>query len=196
MQHHHTCGGSHGTQRPVRLLFPDSTEKYNTKPVDPTKARKPLLAGIEKAREQFNADQFRKPHRWFSVNNEVVAFHPKLDGRALILNGVEENHMPSDRFVEFLDLMEKEVNDGQFDEVIAAHGKGNVDVHIGKAPRKRGATGTEKPWTARTDWSSLSTADKQAVSSRYRFGKNPDNTVISEVGHKPDAPISADRRKV
>ncbi len=117
----------------------DSTEKYNAKPYDPVKARKPLLKGIKDARDQFNADQFTKKNRWFSVKNEQVAFHPKLDGRDLILNGVKENHMPSDRFVEFLDLMEKEVNDGEFDEVIANHGKGNVDVHIGKAPKATGA---------------------------------------------------------
>lgn len=120
------------------FFSPDSTEKYKAKPHDPVKARAPLLRGIATARKQFQADEFKKPNRWFSVKNETVAFHPKLDGRDLMLNGVKENHMPSERFEEFLDLMEKEVNEGQFDEVIANHGKGNVDVHIGKAPAKRG----------------------------------------------------------
>jgi len=120
----------------------DSTAKYNEKPFDPVKARKPLLAGIKRSRDDFNADKFNKANRWFSVKNSVVAFHPKLDGKTLIINGVDENHMPSERFVEFLDLMQKEVDAGEFDEVIAAHGKGNVDVHIGKAT-KAAATGAK-----------------------------------------------------
>lgn len=178
------------------FFTPDAKAKYEAKPVDPAKARAPLLRGIATARKQFNADEYKKANRWFSVKNETVAFHPKLDGRRLILNGVEENHMPSERFIEFLDLMEQEVNAGEFDEVIANHGKGNVDVHIGKAPRKGTSAGsTDKPWANRADWDSLDNGDRKAVSSRYRFGKNPDNSLIAEVGHKPDAPITADRKK-
>lgn len=154
------------------FFSPDSTKKYNAKPHDPVKARAPLLRGIATARKQFNNDEFKKPNRWFSVKNEVVAFHPKLDGRTLILNGVEENHMPSDRFVEFLDLMEKEVIEGQFDEVIAAHGKGNVDVHIGKAPRKRSTTGDDPNHPKHTDpkWSTYSAGEKIQKGLAYKRG--------------------------
>lgn len=111
----------------------DAKEKYNEKSVSKDTIRKPLLTGIKRARDDFSAEKYTKPNRWFSVKNEVVAFHPKLGGRTLTINGVDENHMPSGRFIEFLDLMEKEVEAGEFDEVIGAHGKGNVDVHIGKA---------------------------------------------------------------
>lgn len=122
----------------------EAKEKYHEKPFDEAKARKPLLSGIKRARDDFNADKFTKPNRWFSVKNSVVAFHPKLDGRTLTINGVDENHMPSDRFVEFLDLMEKEVEAGEFDDVIASHGKGNTDVHIRKASTG-GKGGAGKP---------------------------------------------------
>lgn len=166
----------------------EAKEKYNAKPVDPAKARKPLLTGINRARTDFNDDKFTKPSRWFSVKNSQVAFHPKLDGRVLQINGVAENHMPSDRFIEFLDLMEKEVEAGEFDEVIANHGKGNTDVHIGKA-RKPRSTGGEKPWSARKDWASVDRADKQSIAASYNKGRNPDQTLIAEVGHKPDAKI-------
>lgn len=170
----------------------EAKEKYNAKPVDPAKARKPLLAGIKKARDDFNADEYTKPNRWFSVKNSVVAFHPKLAGKTLTINGVDENHMPSERFVEFLDLMEKEVEAGEFDEVIANHGKGNTDVHIGKAKRSRGsAVKSEKPWEARKDYASLTRAQKQSVSRLYGYGKNPDGSLIADVGHKPDAPLPA-----
>lgn len=156
----------------------DASEKYHAKPHDPVKARAPLLRGIATARKQFNGDEYKKPNRWFSVKNEVVAFHPKLGGRPLVLNGVEENHMPSDRFLEFLDLMEKEVTKGQFDEVIANHGKGNVNVHIGKARKPRGSgraasNGGKKypddhPATIDPNWSSYTQGEKIKKASAYR----------------------------
>lgn len=124
----------------------DAKEKYNERSVNTAAIRKPLLTGIKRTRDDFKAEKFTKPNRWFSVKNEVVAFHPKLGGRTLTINGVDENHMPSGRFIEFLDLMEKEVEAGEFDEVIAAHGKGNVDVHIGKAIKPRSPS---KPSTSK-----------------------------------------------
>ncbi|MBB5709423.1 hypothetical protein [Sphingomonas xinjiangensis] len=159
-----------------KFFTSDATEKYHEPAFDPAKARKPLLKGIERSKIQFENDSLKSPNRWFSIKNGVVAFHPKLDGRPLVINGLEENHMPSERFVEFLELMRKEVEAGEFDEVIAAHGKGNVDVHIGKT-RKASAGGR-----------SMVSNVRSSVSSKLRKGKSLDEI---EAELKADAKFSA-----
>ncbi|MBM6577139.1 hypothetical protein KCP91_12220 [Microvirga sp. SRT01] len=129
--------------------FFDNTlaETFSSKPHDPTKARQPLLRGIDVAKRQFEAGQVKGPNRWWSSRNKVVAFTPKLEGRPFLINGVGTNHMPEERFVEFLNEMRSHVDAGDFDAVIASHGKGNTDVHIGKA---RG-TGSRGPQASKLD---------------------------------------------
>lgn len=122
---------------------PDLKSRYEEKPADPTKARKPLLKGIANSRKQFENGTTKVPNRWWSASNGVVAFTPKLDGRILEINGVGTNHMPEDRFVEFLDVMKAAVDAGDFDEVIENHGRGNTDVQIAPKP----PSGTKRKMT-------------------------------------------------
>lgn len=125
----------------LSFFKPDLKSKYEEQPVDLSKARKPLLRGIANARKQFENGTTKVPNRWWSASNGVVAFTPKLDGRILEINGVGTNHMPEDRFVEFLDVMAAAVEAGDFDDVIAAHGVGNTDVQIAPKPAKGGSGG-------------------------------------------------------
>lgn len=110
-------------------------EKFNLKPVDKTAARKPLLRGIEKAREQFSAEPrvTKAPNRWWSVKNGVVALTVKVNGDTFDINGVATNHMPEERFLDFLDKFKAAVDAGEFDDELNNKGNGDAKVHISKA---------------------------------------------------------------
>lgn len=110
-------------------------ELFSRKPHDPTVARKPLLKGIEVAKKQFENGSTKGPNRWWKVSNGVVALTVKLGGDVFEINGVATNHMPQERFVEFLDKFSDAVNAGEFDSEIEHHGKGDAKVHIAKAQK-------------------------------------------------------------
>jgi len=116
--------------------------KKPEKPVDPSKARKPLLAGIEKTKKQFEEGRTKVPHRWWTVNNGVVAFEAKVGGATFEINGKPINYIPSERFPEFLASMKAAVDAGEFDGEIANHGKGSAKV---SAPKGRGRGGNDDP---------------------------------------------------
>ena len=115
-------------------------ELFKRKPLDPTAARKPLLAGIENARKQFTQTPrvLRAPHRWWKVNNGVVALTVKIKGDTFDINGVATNHMPEDRFEEFLTRFRQAVEAGEFDEELANKGNGDAKVLIPKADKRAG----------------------------------------------------------
>ncbi len=173
-------------------------ETFNIKPHDPAKARSPLLKGIESARKQFTAEprMSKAPNRWWTVKNGVVALTVKIQGDTFDINGVATNHMPEERFVEFLGKFEEAVKAGEFDDELKNKGNGDAKVRIapgtktGHAVKKR-AAGEQHPSNDRKNWDSLSRSDKQKVSALYRFGKNPDGSLVSEAGYKPDAPLKA-----
>ncbi len=110
-------------------------ETFNIKPHDPTKARAPLLKGIESARKQFTAEprMSKAPNRWWTVKNGVVALTVKVQGDTFDINGVATNHMPEERFVEFLGKFEEAVKAGEFDDELKSKGNGDAKVRIGKA---------------------------------------------------------------
>lgn len=126
-------------------------EVFNRPAHDPAKARKPLLKGIETAKKQFENGQTKAPNRWWKVSNEVVALTVKLGGDVFSINGVDTNHMPQERFVEFLDKFTTAVNAGEFDEELAHHGNGDAKVRIAKAPRK--ARDPKAPGESGRGWS-------------------------------------------
>ncbi len=101
---------------------------------DPAKARRPLLRGIDSTAEQFRAGK-SGPRSWWRVKNGVVALTVKVNGDTFDINGVATNHMPADRFAEFLDKMRDAVNAGAFDAELANKGNGDARVRIGKRPR-------------------------------------------------------------
>ena len=115
-------------------------EVFQRKPSDPRAVRKPLLAGIENARKQFTQTPrvLRAPNRWWKVNNGVVALTVKIKGDTFDINGVATNHMPEDRFEEFLGQFKQAVEAGEFDEELANKGNGDAKVMIPKAGKARG----------------------------------------------------------
>lgn len=122
--------------------FIDNTglaEVFQRKPHDPRAARKPLLAGIENARKQFTQTPrvLRAPNRWWKINNGVVALTVKIKGDTFAINGVATNHMPEDRFEEFLGRFKQAVEAGEFDEELANKGNGDVKVLIPKADKAK-----------------------------------------------------------
>lgn len=167
-------------------------ETFNIKPHDPAKARSPLLKGIESARKQFTATprMSKAPNRWWTVKNGVVALTVKIQGDTFDINGVATNHMPEERFVEFLGKFEDAVKAGEFDDELTNKGNGDAKVRIkpAKSSPKR-AAGEQHPSNDRKNWDSLSRSDKQKISALYRFGKNPDGSLVSEAGYKPDASL-------
>ena len=106
-------------------------EVFDRKGVDPAKARRPLLKGIERTAEQFRSGA-KGPNQWWRVKNGVVALTVKVAGDTFDINGVATNHMPEDRFLEFLDWMRDAVDAGTFDEELAHKGNGDAKVHIPK----------------------------------------------------------------
>lgn len=121
---------------------------------DPDKARKPLLKGIERAMEQFRAGR-KGPNQWWRVKNGVVALTVKVNGDTFDINGVATNHMPEDRFAEFLDKMREAVNAGAFDEELANKGNGDAQVHIARrsslSPEAAKARGAKAAATRRAN---------------------------------------------
>lgn len=132
--------------------FIDNTglsEVFHRKEADPVRVRKPLIDGIEKAKTQFEAGN-TKGARWWKASNGVVALTVKVGGNVFDINGVQTNHMPQERFVEFLGKFRKAVESGEFDAELATHGEGDAKVHIAKAPRKpreAGSGGGSREWT-------------------------------------------------
>ena len=106
-------------------------EVFHRKDTDLKSLRAPLLTGIERSRAQFGKGA-TGPNRWWSVNNGVVALTVKVRGDTFDINGVTTNHMPEDRFPEFLDHFRAAVDAGEFDAELISHGEGTAQVHIGK----------------------------------------------------------------
>lgn len=99
-------------------------------------ARKPLLRGIEKTKRQFESGQTKAPNRWWRVSNGVVALTVKVSGETFDINGVATNHMPEERFVEFLGKFKQAVEAGEFDEELKNKGNGDAQVPIAKKPKR------------------------------------------------------------
>jgi hypothetical protein len=100
--------------------------------------RQPLLKGISNAKRQFENGQTRAPHRWWKLSNDVIALTVKVSGNIFMINGVETNHIPSDRFADFLDKFAAAVDAGDFDDELRHKGAGDATVKIPKP--KRAAT--------------------------------------------------------
>ena len=97
--------------------------------------RQPLLKGISNAKRQFENGQTRAPHRWWKLSNDVVALTVKVSGNVFMINGVETNHIPSDRFADFLDKFAAAVDAGDFDDELRHKGAGDATVKIPKVKR-------------------------------------------------------------
>jgi hypothetical protein len=109
---------------------------FDRKAVDPTKARRPLLRGIDRTLAQFKKGSNGTPIGWYQLKNGIVALTVKVAGDTFDINGVATNHMPADRFEEFLGRMRAAVEGGEFDAELAHRGDGDAKVLV---PRRKTA---------------------------------------------------------
>ena len=117
-------------------------EQFNTKPRDPVAARKPLLRGIDATLDQFSSGRTKVPNKWWVVNNNIVAFSPKLKGTPLVLNGGTTSHVESEDFSAFLAAFRHAVEEGELDGEIAAIDSGaSVAGHSVAIDKPRRASG-------------------------------------------------------
>ena len=165
---------------------------FATPVYDPAKGREKMVKVINKAAEQHKNGQTPATRSWKLGNNNAIRFEPKLNGQPVLIGGEATNFVHADRFQTFLSGLKAAVEKGDLDSEIKA---ALEDTNKSGTTRKRSTGSVDKPWTARKGWDQLSAEDKRAISSRYRFGKNPDNSIIAEVGHKPDATFNTERKK-
>ncbi len=112
-------------------------EVFDRKAVDPAKARRPLLRGIDRALAQFRSGSSGTTTGWYRLKNGVIALTVKVDGNTFDLNGAATNHLPADRFEEFLASMRAAVEAGEFDAELANKGHGDAAVAV---PKRRSPT--------------------------------------------------------
>lgn len=96
-------------------------EKYEYVAPDLSKARKPFIAALDKAKAQFDEDKPpRGANAWWSANNGVVRFTPKLDGEPFAINGETVFDMPIERFPDALAKLRASVEAGELDDALSA----------------------------------------------------------------------------
>jgi len=111
---------------------------------DPSKARKPVLKAIERAKAQFEAGkQPRGDSKWWSANNNVVHFTPNIDGKPLDF-GKRFNTIPAERFVQALDHLRDAVEKGELDEMITSEGSTRAKPVSATAGKKRAGWSDER----------------------------------------------------
>lgn len=103
---------------------------FDRKPVDPAKARRPMLRAIDRTLAQYKTGSAGTSTGWYRIRNGVVALTVKVAGNTLDINGAATNHLPADRFEEFLDHMRAAVDAGEFDGELANKGHGGAEVGI------------------------------------------------------------------
>ncbi|WIA55994.1 hypothetical protein N6H05_23750 [Sphingobium sp. WTD-1] len=94
--------------------------KYEAKPVDKAAIRKPLVKALKTAIEQFNTGRTKAPNRMWTANGDTVKFTPKLRGEPLAISGKTEHFIPSERFVEAVNLLIANVEAGELDDLLGS----------------------------------------------------------------------------
>jgi hypothetical protein len=89
------------------------------------KARRPLLRGIDRTLAQFKTGSSGTPTGWYRMRNGVVALTVKFVGNTFDINGEATNHLPVERFEEFLGHLRTAVEAGEFDK----RRGGSVNLH-------------------------------------------------------------------
>lgn len=90
-------------------------EVFAKKPHDPAKARTPILKGIDRTKNQHASATPVRGKKWFKVANGVVQVTLPFE-----IAGKSTFHLPSERFVEWLDHLKDSVTKGELDKEIEA----------------------------------------------------------------------------
>ncbi len=172
---------------------------FNAPVYDPATGRAKLVKVIDKAAEQHKDGKTPPTRSWKLGSNKAISFAPTLNGNPVMLQGEAISYVPAERFQDFLSGLKAAVQAGDLDDEIKAtlDGESSSGTRGGKAAqRSRGTSSAGKsedanhPSVARSDYASMTTAQKQSVSRLYRNGKNADGSLIADVGHKPDAALT------
>ena len=106
---------------------------FATKPHDPTKARTPIIKGIDRTSAQFK-DPSSKGKKWFKHANGVVELNLPF-----AIEGKSTFYIPTERFEEFLTKFKASVTEGELDkEINAPAGAATVGNGPKKTRAKRG----------------------------------------------------------
>lgn len=161
---------------------------FEEKAYDPQKGRDKLVKVIDKAAEQHSEGKTPPTRTWKTGGNNAIRFIPTLNGNPIMLDEGKAAFVPAEHFQKFLTQLKASVQNGDLDKEIktALESKGKTTSTSSRASAKG-----DKPYAVREGYADLSRADKQKISAFYRHGKNPDGTLISEAGHKPDAPLAS-----
>ena len=116
----------------LKLADDKLAELFHKKQHDPEKARRPILKGIDRTRNQFESPSPTKGKKWWKVSNNVVEFSPPFP-----IGGKTTHYVPSERFPDYLTQLHGAVSAGELDDSF-----GTAPV---RTPRKSGAG--SKAWT-------------------------------------------------
>ena len=108
---------------------------FDRKAEDPAKARRPLVRGIDRTLAQYKSGSAGTATGWYKIRNGVVALTVKVGGDTFDINGAATNHLPADRFEDFLTAMRAAIEAGEFDAELANHGKGDAGVAMRRQRR-------------------------------------------------------------
>ncbi|MET4593771.1 MULTISPECIES: hypothetical protein [unclassified Sphingomonas] len=171
-----------------RLLGKD----FDAPQYDPKKGRDKLVKAIDTAAKQHTDGSTKAPNRsWKVGGNNAVRFVPKLNGNEILLDDGHPAYVPAEHFQTFLGQLKTSVQNGHLDKEIKAALDGKApSTTSSTTSRKRSPASGDKPYTSRQGYADLSRADKQKISALYRYGKNPDGSLIADAGHNPDAPLA------
>jgi len=90
-------------------------EVFSSKPHDPSKARAPILKGIDRTAKQFAQTEPVRGRKWFKVANSVVELTLPFS-----ISGKSTFYIPSERFPDFLEKLKSSVEAGELDKEIEA----------------------------------------------------------------------------
>ncbi len=94
---------------------------FDTPVYKPETGRKKFIKQIELTEGQHKAGTTNAPKRqWAIGNNDAVRYTPKIDGKPVLIGGKESNHVPNERFPDFLAGLKAEVEAGGLDKEIKA----------------------------------------------------------------------------
>lgn len=120
-------------------------EQYSYVAPDLTKARKPFIAALDKAKAQFEeGKQPRGANAMWSAANNVVKFTPTAGGAPVEIEGETVHYFPAERFLEVLAELRKEVEAGTLDDALSVDPAKNpgraAAAHSGEVKQRAGWT--------------------------------------------------------
>lgn len=103
----------------LALVDDKLSEAFHYVAPDKTRARKPFLSALDKAKAQFEeGKQPRGANALWSAKNNIVHFTPKLSGKPVAIEGKSEFFIPAERFPNAIAELRKEVESGALDDTL------------------------------------------------------------------------------